>query len=687
MLSSTNINLEPNIICHECSNIPLLGFNFNYEKEDLTNSCELYSYCIYNHNDKKELLNKNNFDNLFLNSKKYNNNKLKCDSCKKEFVEYHCIECKRNICSKCFKNHKNHKYYYNKDYISEEEINKIKNKFIESKKNNEKNLNLINEKIKEFELELNELKSLYEKYKDINNKLITFSNYMLNLYTDLVKAKEGIYYPIYFNLKNILLFNSHQLEFSDKDVSINTFIDNLNNKLISGFYFIITNSNYSYNLCDYNKFDQELINYDTINIKELNKVKIKYDFLLHLINDKFLGIEYSSPFNDKKNSDIFNIKNQKIETTLGLRPENIFYNKDYNILIFMSSDILYIINQKDFSIQQAFSTNTNLKKEEKPKNNLSIWGNKVTENDDDEIEPGEFIYAWILSKNLFVVVFNGDIQCLGKEYKNLVNYENIEIINNKDKYYEKDKYNNYYYLIIYEKEKENKKFIPKKIIFLVQNIILTKEVSYIPGKDFEIEDDNTYCSFQFNSMNKISDDEFIISFECKIEASPDQSFYYITETEYKSEYIYYYLNLNKDNFIKKKICSTNDKSYLFRNEKEDKFYFIYYKKQNKTKKNINEFFDNKNLDLKTIITYEQFSKEHLFAEKNSVLGWGEESIVFGKIFGDELEIISRYYIIQSQIIIFVSFKEKCIYYNNKGINNEYCSYDKNSNGEDVENLV
>ena len=680
MLSPTDINLESNVICPECSSIPLLGLNFDYEKEDLTDLCELYSYCIFNHNNKNKILNKNNFDKLFINNKennkKYNSN-IKCEYCKKNYVEYYCIECQRNICSKCFENHKKHKYYYNKDYLSEEEINKIKNKFIESKNNNKKNLDLIQKKIKEFESELNELKSLYEKYKDINDKLIIFSNYILNLYIDLVKSKKGIYYPIYFNLKNILIFNSHQLEFYDNDISINSFKDNLNQKLISGYYFIITNSNYSYSLCDYNKLEQESINYDALNIKELNKIDIKYDCILHFTNDKFLGIKYNDSLDKKQKSDIFNIKNQKVETTLSFCPENLFYNKDYNILILMSSDILYIINPKDYSIKQEFSTKTNLKKVEKSKNKLSIWGNRVDE--DDEIESGEFIYAWILSANSFVVVFDGDIRCLGEEYENLVNLNDTKIINSKC--FDNEKYDNYNYLIIYEKQ--NEKYVPKKIIILVQNKIFVNEVSYVPGKDFEIEDDNTYCNFQFDSMIKISDDEFIISFKCEIEVEPNQSFYYITETEYKNEYNYYYLNINKDSFIKKNICSTNNKSYLIRNEKEGKFFFIYYKKQNSAKKDMNKFFDDKNLDLKAIITYDQFKIEHLFAEKNSVLGWGIEFIYFGKIFGDELEIINKYNINQEQIIIFVSFKEKCIYYNNKGYINK--ADDDNNEDNDVNN--
>ena len=52
MFIEENKNIHSNIICPECSNFPLLGFYFNYENKDLINSCELYSYCIFDHNKK-----------------------------------------------------------------------------------------------------------------------------------------------------------------------------------------------------------------------------------------------------------------------------------------------------------------------------------------------------------------------------------------------------------------------------------------------------------------------------------------------------------------------------------------------------------------------------------------------------------------------------------------------------------
>ena len=65
-------NLAQNILCSKCSSIPLLGINFANESKNISDVCELYSYCIFNHdnnNDKK--VEKINFENIFKkNSKK-----------------------------------------------------------------------------------------------------------------------------------------------------------------------------------------------------------------------------------------------------------------------------------------------------------------------------------------------------------------------------------------------------------------------------------------------------------------------------------------------------------------------------------------------------------------------------------------------------------------------------------------
>ena len=99
------MNFEQDLICPECCNPQLLGLNFNEESIDINNFIELYSYCILNHKRDIVSLQKNNFNYIFSNKKKNSiiyDKELKCECCNKKPFEYHCFECKRNICQKCF---------------------------------------------------------------------------------------------------------------------------------------------------------------------------------------------------------------------------------------------------------------------------------------------------------------------------------------------------------------------------------------------------------------------------------------------------------------------------------------------------------------------------------------------------------------------------------------------------------
>ena len=667
MSLTLNTNLAPNILCQNCSCFPLLGFNFSLENKNLSDICELYSFCIFNHNNKKETIQRNNLDDIFKTktkkkSKKINFNVI-CEFCKEKDIEYHCLDCQRNICKDCFENHKEHKYYYNKEYISEKELNEIRNNFEESKKNVDKNLDFISKKIVEFESQLEELKALYEKYKDINNKLISFSEYILKLYTDLVKSKQDIYYPIYFNVRNILLFNPRQINIPENDISIKAFTTLLNEKLISGFYFAITNSNFSENLCDYNKLDQIMINYDAIDINKFNKKEVEYEKIFPFKENKIIGIKNNRD-NTNAKLDIFNIKNQSIETSLNLSsPEKIIYNDKYDILIFFSSKIIYILNPKDFSIKQEFSAKHKIKVEKK-ENNLSdseygspLWskekGDEYKSNGD---YPGKFIFVEILSKNSLAVVFDGDFGWLGEKYEKLFNKEDAEVINFDNDGYGNIYYGDYYFLIIYNKEKEI--FEPKKIILLVKKTINACDVEYVSGKYCEIEEEYVYCKFFFDSMTQINKNEIIFGFKSKIVSSRNQYYFYITDQIYKNETIYYILNMQKEEKIEK-IGSTKKKSLLYKNKNDEKCYF-FYDKSEKYPRGFDEIFSNKKSELKTVKYNKKIDVNSISVQKNTILGWNESYIYFGKIFGQNLEIIDIIRIEEKSLIKFVSFKEKYI---------------------------
>ena len=49
---STN-NKEINFTCSICSNIPLIGIEFDDNAKDVSEAIKLNYYCIYNHNNKK----------------------------------------------------------------------------------------------------------------------------------------------------------------------------------------------------------------------------------------------------------------------------------------------------------------------------------------------------------------------------------------------------------------------------------------------------------------------------------------------------------------------------------------------------------------------------------------------------------------------------------------------------------
>ena len=316
----SNDGFPSNIICSKCSNIKMVGVDFEYQNKKLENIVNIHSLCAFNQKENKELIHKMSLGDVFSSTCKntinYESN-TKCEYCIKTPIEYHCIECKRNICTNCFKYHKTHSYYYNKNYLSEKELEKIKNNLNKSKNIAKINYDNIEKHIKNFESQLNELKNLFEKYKDINNKLAIFSDYIFDKYIKLSKSEKTIPYPLYFNIKNVLLFNPHKLELPENDISIKSFKEILNSKLCSGYFFILTNSYFSHDLNDYNKFEQKTINFNMIDINQFNKKELLYDKMHYFGDDKIFGISYDLY------TEVYNMKNNSIETLIKQSPENL----------------------------------------------------------------------------------------------------------------------------------------------------------------------------------------------------------------------------------------------------------------------------------------------------------------------------------------------------------------------------
>ena len=276
-------NLESTIRCNECSNIPLIGIEYINKCNKISEITKIHSFCIFNH-DKK---NDGSFglmrDDIFKNNNMNKNIiEIKSHNCTKNTIEYLCLDCKRNICENCIKFHKKHNVYINKDYLlNEKDINNIKVNFNNSKKIISENILSIQKQIELFKSQLKELEIILDEYKDINNKLISLSNFIINEYEKIYISKEYISYPIYFNIKNVLNFNYQKLEIkNDNDLSIQLYTEELLAKIKMGSYFLIKDSNISRNLNDYT--NKEIINYSLIDIEKFKEIKLNYSNFIFL---------------------------------------------------------------------------------------------------------------------------------------------------------------------------------------------------------------------------------------------------------------------------------------------------------------------------------------------------------------------------------------------------------------------
>ena len=81
-----------------------------------------------------------------------------------------------------------------------------------------------------------------------------------------------------------------KLTLPEEDLSIKSFTDIISEKICSGLYYILSNSNYSTNLSDYNKANKLKINFDINIINDFIKKNIEYERIIHLNENKFVGI-------------------------------------------------------------------------------------------------------------------------------------------------------------------------------------------------------------------------------------------------------------------------------------------------------------------------------------------------------------------------------------------------------------
>lgn len=143
-------------------------------------------------------------------------------------------------------------------------------------------------------------------------------------------------------------------------------------------------------------------------------------------------------------------------------------------------------------------------------------------------------------------------------------------------------------------------------------------------------DDDSYCSFVLDGITQLSDESFIISFKSRIQLSRNQDLFYITDKFYKNETIYYFLNYKENRYIKLIIGKTKEKSYLFKNDLDENYYFLY-THSNKTAKSLKSYFEKYNLNLTTINVKDKLNIRDLIIEKNNIIGYNCNSIYVDKI--------------------------------------------------------
>ena len=141
----------------------------------------------------------------------------------------------------------------------------------------------VSNKINCFKAQLQNLKNLYKEYKDLNDKLISLTQFIIDKYQNEEKSGKTIYYPIYFNIKNILEFNFHELKIKDNDdLSIKSFTNCLLDRIKSGLFFLLSDSKYNRNLYDYT--NEKLIKINPLKIEEFKEIKTEYSKFIFLEN-------------------------------------------------------------------------------------------------------------------------------------------------------------------------------------------------------------------------------------------------------------------------------------------------------------------------------------------------------------------------------------------------------------------
>ena len=208
------------------------------------------------------------------------------------------------------------------------------------------------------------MENIFENYKNINENLISLTNFILDKYRNLIEKKKPISYPIYFNIKNVLHFNCNSLNISNDYSSIQSFTDILSEKIKTGLYFLITDSIYNKSLYDYT--NKNIYEFNSLKIDEFPKIKLDYKIYLLLEGgNKILGTKNNNIL------EIYNIKNKKIETQINL---------DQNVKVFdisQKGDLILVMTKKQFYLFNSKLQKVIIKNK---KNYTLFYGKILSEN-------------------------------------------------------------------------------------------------------------------------------------------------------------------------------------------------------------------------------------------------------------------------------------------------------------------
>ena len=234
--------------------------------------------------------------------------------------------------------------------------------------------------------------------------------------------------------------------------------------------------------------------------------------------------------NEKNLAEVYNIHNKIVETSMKfvLKQKKFKIVLKDNIMLLISDLDIYILNSKTLGFIQ----------------NIKLRENTSIESINLELNIQyyhKFIHGEVLSEDSLGIIYEGDLRYLDEEkiINNLINYK-------------LDETENYIYFIIYKKDNNTNNYILSKIMTLLQKTIYVNEVKYVTEDSFNIEDKIDYCKFYFDTLNRIYNNEFIISFKSRIKERREQYNYYITDAKYCNETIYYYLNIDNLSIDKKK---------------------------------------------------------------------------------------------------------------------------------------